>query len=108
MKSFIGATLLWGLAFSIGCSDDDSPSLIDEVTEPSCSEICDRSDECVRDIDGGECGDQCDELVDNDVSADRANACADCLEERSCADSGLCWMGCISVPSMQVGTDRTY
>ncbi len=106
MKAFIAAMILTGLALSVGCSDEDSPSLIERVTDPNCSEICDRYDECIRDIDVGRCVDQCDDVTDVQALSDQADRCADCLSNRACAQSGPCWNDCVSVPEMQLG--RSY
>jgi hypothetical protein len=100
MKAFFGALLLGGLALSAGCSDDDSPSVVDEVTDPNCSEICDRYDECVLDIDVGTCVDQCDDLTDNDLTDAQSDRCADCVDDANCTEAATCWDDCIVVPEM--------
>jgi hypothetical protein len=104
MKTLVGAMIVTALALSVGCSDDDNPSIIDQVTDPHCSEICDRFDECIRDIDVGRCVDQCDDATDNEAVDQVADRCANCLEDRSCAESGGCWNDCIAVPEMRLGT----
>lgn len=101
MKALFPALILTGLAFSVACSDDDSPSVFDQVAHPHCSEICDRFDECVLDIDVGRCVDQCDDATDVRAIDDQARRCADCLENRNCAESTVCWDDCISVPEMR-------
>ena len=80
MKACIGAVLVLAMGLTVGCSDnEDEPSLIDEIVDPNCADICDTFDACVRDIDVGNCVDQCDNATE------------------------VYWTECVQVPEMTLG-----
>ena len=110
MKAFIGAVFVLAIGLAAGCSgdDEDEPSLIDEVVDPNCADICNSFDACVRDIDVGVCVDQCDDATEVEAVGDQAERCEDCLDDKSCTDASLCWFDCVSVPEMTAGGPITY
>jgi hypothetical protein len=110
MKKVLALTALaLALGITVGCSDDeDDPSLIDDITDPNCADICDTFDACVRDIDVGRCVDQCDDATEIEAIGDQAERCEDCLDDRSCTEARGCWADCVKVPEMTVGGPITY
>ena len=99
-KHVMRGVCVLGLALAIGCSDDDEPSVAQEVFAESCSDVCERWDECRAAINVDDCIDQCEEADDNDVLDERIDACDDCVEEGSCQEIDACWQNCPLFPAM--------
>ena len=80
---------------TLSCGGDD------EVRNTvDCAEICGRFSECVTDIDVTACTDECEDRADaDDLIADRADACEECIRGRSCAEAASCWSDCPVVPA---------
>jgi hypothetical protein len=76
--------LLLPLAAMLGCGDD---------VEDECEDVCNKVDDCAAainlDIDFGSCVDQCE-----DGSSGRRDCAFDCDRGLSCAEYGVCILGC--------------
>ena len=72
----------------------------DEVKNTvNCSVICDRYDNCVKDIDVVACADKCEDKADKDKSyALAAQRCENCASGKACAEATGCWADCPVVP----------
>ena len=72
----------------------------DEVKNTvNCSVICDRYDDCVKDIDVVACADKCEDKADNDKSyAVAAQRCEKCASGKACNEASGCWADCPVVP----------
>jgi hypothetical protein len=71
------ASLFFGSLLLAGSGCDEAKQEID------CGNICNRYEECTSDdYDVSACIDRCDEKLDSD--SDRAEECADCIDDRSC------------------------
>jgi hypothetical protein len=101
LKHFLAGISALALAAAIGCSDEDSPSVIEEVFSESCSDICERYNECVADIHVGNCVDECEAADDNEITEARIEACDDCVDDGTCQDIEACWQACPVFPSMR-------
>ena len=78
----------------LACSDDNE---IDRTAD--CGSICSRYSECVTDIDVSECTDYCEDQAEANQNIEAAtDACDDCIEDKSCAESSACWGSCSLVP----------
>lgn len=78
------------------------------VTGPGCSElssdydcrvICDRYKDCFdSDYDADSCFNRCDANASGDnATAERANECQACIEDRSCSESFGCATECVGI-----------
>lgn len=69
----------------------------DEVFD--CAQICNRYSDCFdADYDVGECVDRCeDNAANDDAFSDAADACENCLDDRSCTGSFACADECIGI-----------
>jgi hypothetical protein len=84
-----------------GCGNDEGDvgeEFRDETTGTiACAEICGRYSECVAEIDVSSCTDQCEDAADASEATElAADACEDCLSDRSCEDVAAagCFDGC--------------
>ncbi len=103
MKTKLGYTVLVfvALAIPIGCGDDDSPDVFEEVTQEDCADVCDKFDECQQDIDVERCVEDCENLEDVDPAFETAmDECDDCLDDTSCVEGDACWASCPALPGI--------
>jgi hypothetical protein len=95
MKRLIASIIVTLLGHALlACGDDNE---IDRTFD--CGSICSRYSECVTDIDVGECTDYCEDQAEADPNVEQAaDACDDCIEDKSCAESSACIPDCSLVP----------
>jgi hypothetical protein len=64
-----------------------------------CGSICAKYSDCITDIDLTECTDYCEDQADANPNIEAAaDACDDCIEDRSCAEATQCASTCKLVP----------
>lgn len=71
-------------AFGVACSSD-------------CEVLCEKSEECLPDVDVDECVDQCEDAVDDGlIDEDDLEECACCVDDNSCGEilDGACDSEC--------------
>jgi hypothetical protein len=101
-KRIFACAWLVGLGLSIGCSDEDEPSLAEEIFSESCADFCERHDECLGPTDVGACIDECEDFEDRSEAAeDLIEVCDDCIDDGTCSEIEHCWQTCPVFPSMQ-------
>jgi hypothetical protein len=91
----VGARLL-GLAAAgllcLACAADavDELNVLDD-----CNDVCSAYSDCITDIDVTDCVDRCEDMVDSvDGGMDVIDSCADCIDDRSCAEAAACVSQC--------------
>lgn len=90
----VGATASLGAA---GCDPEDTVDAIDAKID--CAGICNRYKDCFDSAyDTDKCRSSCEENAKADSSYDaKAEACDDCLDNASCAESFSCTDKCIGI-----------
>jgi hypothetical protein len=79
------------VAGAAGCSE------VDERFD--CAQICSRYSDCFdADYDVDTCRNRCESKADTEAGfADKADACENCLDDRSCSGSFACTSECIGI-----------
>ena len=108
----VGAFALAGVALALGsCKSEDARKIESETKQVvreakeevkntvNCSVICDRYDDCVKDIDVVACADKCEDKADKDQTyAVAAQRCEKCASGKACGEVTGCWADCPVVP----------
>jgi len=96
---FAAAGLALALA-AAGCSGEAERTV-------ECAQICEKYDDCVRDIDVIACTDQCEDRAQRDrQTAARAGACEVCIDDATCNEAQPCWASCPVVPNAETDLDE--
>lgn len=94
MKRFMIAPITFLVGqLMFGCGDNELDRTFD------CGEICAKYNHCATEIDVQECTDHCeDEAEAHSNIEEAADACEDCLDNRSCDEVASCIPACKLVP----------
>lgn len=66
----------------------------------NCAQICEKYDECVRDVNVASCTTECEDQADaNENYETAAKTCEDCLDNKTCMEATSCWAQCPVVPN---------
>lgn len=83
------------LLMPLACGDTGN-EVQDEIEGTAdCTQICNKYDDCVSDVDKSGCIDLCEDTADESESGENAvEDCEDCLDGKTCQDAQSCWATC--------------
>jgi hypothetical protein len=94
-RLLLAATGLASALAAAGCGGEAERTV-------ECAQICEKYDECVRDIDVIACTDACEDVAQQDRRiATRAGSCEVCVDDATCSEAEACWSNCPVVPNAE-------
>jgi len=99
-KTWLAAAGVIVALAAAGCSGEAERTV-------ECAQICEKYDNCVRDIDVIACTDACEDAAQDDRRvATRAGACEVCVDGATCNEAQACWSNCPVVPRAESNFDQ--